>query len=166
MNKMRTRRRTSFAAAVALLALLVAGGSALAVPPDYVIINLGTINPDDFASSGDDASPALGIATGRNSGDGDQAFTWAPDADFVALPNFPTRAFCRGNGVNDLGVKSGPFWVLIGGHMPSVLVEISHLSNSQEENRLRTDAYKQKIAQGIYAGILDYIDSLAKGPTK
>jgi N-acetylmuramoyl-L-alanine amidase len=69
-------------------------------------------------------------------------------------------------GVTNLGVKSGPFWVLIGGHMPSILVEVSHLSNSQEESRLRTDAYKQKIALGIYSGILDYIDSLAKGPSK
>ncbi len=68
--------------------------------------------------------------------------------------------------VTDLGVKSGPFWVLIGGQMPSILVEISHLSNSQEESRLRTDAYKEKIAQGIYSGILEYIDSLAKGPSK
>ncbi len=65
--------------------------------------------------------------------------------------------------VKDLGVKSGPFWVLIGGNMPSVLVEISHLSNNQEEDRLKTEAYRQHIAQGIYVGILDYIDSLGKG---
>jgi len=65
--------------------------------------------------------------------------------------------------VKDLGVKSGPFWVLIGGNMPSVLVEISHLSNNQEESRLKTEAYRQNIAQGIYAGILDYLDSLGKG---
>jgi N-acetylmuramoyl-L-alanine amidase len=65
--------------------------------------------------------------------------------------------------VKDLGVKSGPFWVLIGGNMPSVLVEISHLSNNQEESRLKTETYRQHIAQGIYAGILNYIDSLGKG---
>ena len=32
--------------------------------------------------------------------------------------------------IPDLGVKGGPFWVLIGGEMPSVLVEVSHLSNA------------------------------------
>jgi len=64
--------------------------------------------------------------------------------------------------VKDLGVKGGPFWVLIGGEMPSVLVEISHLSNPQEEARLKTSAYRQLIAQGIYQGILDYIHSLGK----
>jgi len=65
--------------------------------------------------------------------------------------------------VTDLGVKGGPFWVLIGGDMPSILVEISHLSNSREENHLRTPEYRQKIAQAIYQGILEYINSLGKG---
>lgn len=66
-------------------------------------------------------------------------------------------------GVTDLGVKGGPFWVLIGGEMPSILVEISHLSNSKEEDRLRTEAYRQHVAQGIYKGIIAYINSLGKG---
>ncbi|MFW6123944.1 MAG: N-acetylmuramoyl-L-alanine amidase [Acidobacteriota bacterium] len=63
----------------------------------------------------------------------------------------------------DLGVKGGPFWVLIGGDMPSVLVETLHLSNSREEDLLRTEVYRQKIAEGIYQGILKYIQSLGKG---
>jgi len=65
--------------------------------------------------------------------------------------------------VESLGVKGGPFWVLIGGDMPSVLVEISHLSNPQEEERLRSPAYRRQIAQGIYEGVLEYIRSLGKG---
>jgi len=65
--------------------------------------------------------------------------------------------------INDLGVKGGPFWVLIGGEMPSVLVETLHLSNSREEALLRTDEYRQKIAEGIYQGIIQYIHSLGKG---
>lgn len=67
------------------------------------------------------------------------------------------------NDVQDLGVKGGPFWVLIGAEMPSVLVEISHLSNQIEEARLNSPQYRQEIAQGIYAGILSYIKSLGKG---
>lgn len=65
--------------------------------------------------------------------------------------------------VKDLGVKGGPFWVLIGGEMPSVLVEISHLSNLKEEGMLKSPRYRQQIAQGIYQGILEYIHSLGKG---
>jgi N-acetylmuramoyl-L-alanine amidase len=66
-------------------------------------------------------------------------------------------------GIKDLGVKGGPFWVLIGGEMPSVLVEISHLSNSKEEAKLKTAKYRQLAAQGIYDGIMDYVHSLGKG---
>jgi N-acetylmuramoyl-L-alanine amidase len=65
--------------------------------------------------------------------------------------------------IRNLGVKGGPFWVLIGGEMPSVLVEISHLSNLKEEGRLNTAGYRQNIAEGIYQGILKYIQSLGKG---
>ena len=53
--------------------------------------------------------------------------------------------------------------MLIGGEMPSVLVEISHLSNAQEEERLRSPAYRKQVAQGIYDGILEYMRSLGKG---
>jgi N-acetylmuramoyl-L-alanine amidase len=65
--------------------------------------------------------------------------------------------------IKDLGVKGGPFWVLIGGEMPSVLVEISHLSNAKEEAKLKTRKYRELAAQGIYDGIMEYIRSLGKG---
>lgn len=64
--------------------------------------------------------------------------------------------------INDLGVKGGPFWVLIGGEMPSALIEISHLSNSKEAQKLKDSLYRQQIAQGIYEGIMEYIQSLGK----
>jgi N-acetylmuramoyl-L-alanine amidase len=67
------------------------------------------------------------------------------------------------SGVENLGVRGGPFWVLIGGEMPSVLVEISHLSNATEEERLRSPAYRKQVAQGIYDGIVDYMKALGKG---
>jgi N-acetylmuramoyl-L-alanine amidase len=66
-------------------------------------------------------------------------------------------------GIKDLGVKGAPFWVLIGSEMPSVLVEISHLSNPGEEARLKTAGYRELAVQGIYNGIMDYIRSLGKG---
>ena len=65
--------------------------------------------------------------------------------------------------VKDLGVKGGPFWVLIGGEMPSILVEISHLSNSKEAERLKNPQYRRYVARGIYGGIKHYMESLGKG---
>ena len=66
-------------------------------------------------------------------------------------------------GIHNLGVKGGPFWVLIGGEMPSVLVEISHLSNAKEEAKLKTQKYRDLAAQGIFDGIMEYVRSLGKG---
>ena len=65
--------------------------------------------------------------------------------------------------VQNLGARGGPFWVLIGGEMPSVLVEVSHLSNAQEAERLKSPAYRKQAAQGIYEGVLEYMRSLGKG---
>jgi N-acetylmuramoyl-L-alanine amidase len=65
--------------------------------------------------------------------------------------------------VHDLGVKGGPFWVLIGAEVPSVLVEISFLSNPAEEENLRDPQYLERIALGIYQGIIAYKSSLEKG---
>jgi len=66
--------------------------------------------------------------------------------------------------VRSLGVKGGPFWVLIGSNMPSILVEVSHLSNAKEAARLKEESYRQKIAQGIYDGLVVYMQSLGKVP--
>ena len=65
--------------------------------------------------------------------------------------------------VVDLGYKGGPFWVLIGAETPSILVEVSYLSNSKEEGRLKNAHYRQYIAQGIYSGIKEYMNSLGNG---
>ena len=69
-----------------------------------------------------------------------------------------------GNGTRRMknrGVKKAPFVVLIGANMPSVLAEISFLSNPQDEKLLRTGEYRQKIAEALYAGIEQYADSLS-----
>lgn len=65
--------------------------------------------------------------------------------------------------VKSHGVKGGPFWVLIGGEMPSVLVEVAHLSNEKEEKLLQAESYRALIVEGLYNGIIEYIKSLNKG---
>jgi len=58
------------------------------------------------------------------------------------------------------GVKSAPFIVLIGAHMPSVLAEISFLSNAHDARLLARPSYRQRIAEGLYRGIARYVKSL------
>jgi N-acetylmuramoyl-L-alanine amidase len=60
----------------------------------------------------------------------------------------------------DRGVKKAPFVVLIGANMPSVLAEISFLTNPRDEKWLRRSDYRQKIAEALYQGILDYVNNL------
>jgi N-acetylmuramoyl-L-alanine amidase len=62
--------------------------------------------------------------------------------------------------VEDRGVKQAPFVVLIGAAMPSVLAEISFLTNQQEANLLRTDDYRQQIAEALFEGVREYQKSL------
>ncbi len=64
----------------------------------------------------------------------------------------------RYSDVNDLGVKQAPFYVLIGAKMPSVLVEVSFISNPIEGKRLESREYRRKIARGILEGIKNYIE--------
>jgi N-acetylmuramoyl-L-alanine amidase len=64
--------------------------------------------------------------------------------------------------IRDLGVKQAPFVVLIGAGMPSVLAEISFLTNKQDAQLLKTPAYRQQIAEALQDAILRYQDSLKK----
>ena len=58
------------------------------------------------------------------------------------------------------GVKKAPFVVLIGADMPSVLSEISFLSNPTDERMLQKPAQRQRIAQGLFRGVESYLSSL------
>lgn len=58
------------------------------------------------------------------------------------------------------GVKRAPFVVLIGANMPSVLCEISFLSNPTDERLLRRPIQRERIAMGIYRGIATYLASI------
>jgi N-acetylmuramoyl-L-alanine amidase len=60
----------------------------------------------------------------------------------------------------DRGVKKAPFIVLIGANMPSVLSEISFVSNPSDERLLRKTDQRQRIADGLYRGIATYLESL------
>ena len=59
-------------------------------------------------------------------------------------------------GVKDGGVREGPFWVLVGAQMPSVLVEVGFISHPQEARRLVDNNYRKTMARGLADGIERY----------
>ena len=63
-------------------------------------------------------------------------------------------------GTKNLGVKQGPFYVLVGATMPSILVEAAFISHEAEETRLKTPEFQERTAEGILEGIRGYIASL------
>jgi N-acetylmuramoyl-L-alanine amidase len=64
-------------------------------------------------------------------------------------------------GLRDRGVKKAPFVVLIGAQMPSILAEISFLTNPDDARQLREDAYKQRLAESLVAGVGKYLRGLS-----
>jgi N-acetylmuramoyl-L-alanine amidase len=67
-------------------------------------------------------------------------------------------------GLQDLGVKRAPFVVLIGAEMPSVLAEISFLTNRTDASLLKQASHRQRIAEALADGVLRYRASLKNAP--
>jgi N-acetylmuramoyl-L-alanine amidase len=65
----------------------------------------------------------------------------------------------------DHGVKQALFYVLFGARMPSVLVEVSFISNPLEEKLLAKDSYRVELAQSIASGVNKYMSALPEGQT-
>jgi N-acetylmuramoyl-L-alanine amidase len=62
--------------------------------------------------------------------------------------------------LRDLGVKQAPFVVLIGAGMPSALAEIAFISHDGEGGLLKTEKYRQRIAEALAAAIIRYTRTL------
>ncbi|HEY5056937.1 MAG TPA: N-acetylmuramoyl-L-alanine amidase [Acidobacteriaceae bacterium] len=68
----------------------------------------------------------------------------------------------RGNaGLKDRGVKKAPFVVLIGANMPSILAEISFVTNPKDASQLRDPDYRERVAESLYRGIARYESGLS-----
>lgn len=59
--------------------------------------------------------------------------------------------------IKNHGIKRAPFVVLLGVDVPAVLVEVSCLSNSEEERDLSSESHRENIAKYLAAGIFDYL---------
>jgi N-acetylmuramoyl-L-alanine amidase len=71
-----------------------------------------------------------------------------------------TGLAAKAPGMRDRGVKKAPFVVLIGANMPSILAEISFISNPGDERRLKNSDYRQRIAESLFRGISRYVNGL------
>jgi N-acetylmuramoyl-L-alanine amidase len=67
----------------------------------------------------------------------------------------------RDRGLRNRGVRKAPFIVLIGANMPSILAEISFVSNPTDAHKLQTPEYRQKIAEALYKGVTKYVSGLS-----
>ncbi|HWW22641.1 MAG TPA: N-acetylmuramoyl-L-alanine amidase [Edaphobacter sp.] len=68
----------------------------------------------------------------------------------------------KGNaGLKNRGVKKAPFVVLIGANMPSVLAEISFVTNPKDARQLRQPEYRQRVAESLYKGVAKYAGGLS-----
>ena len=75
----------------------------------------------------------------------------------MALDLFDSKKDARNR-----GVKTAPFYVLLGAQIPSVLIEVAYLSNRKDEQLLADASYRQKIAESIATGIRSYHDTLVQ----
>ena len=64
-------------------------------------------------------------------------------------------------GLKDRGVKKAPFVVLIGAQMPSILAEISFLTNPDDAEQLQKGSYRQRIAEALVSGVERYLRGLS-----
>jgi len=62
--------------------------------------------------------------------------------------------------VKDRGVRKAPFVVLIGADMPSILTEISFLSNPADEALLKKPEHRQRVAEGVFQGVSNYLQNM------
>ena len=105
-----------------------------------------------------------GVRTGR----GDLSFILSDmvqsgkEEESIALANrlqqsLVSRLRGRYPDVRGLGVKKGPFYVLVGAYMPCVLVETSFLSHPVEGRRLASSEYQSEIVEGLYLGMAEFL---------
>jgi len=99
---------------------------------------------------------AAGDGVNWNSAQGIETFVYEtrPPAA-VALANAVQRQLIRATGRPDRGVKSANFHVLRETRMTAILVECGFMTNRDECELLKSDAYRRKCAEAIVAGIVE-----------
>ncbi|MFZ5876684.1 MAG: N-acetylmuramoyl-L-alanine amidase family protein [Nitrospirota bacterium] len=85
------------------------------------------------------------------------------DERSLELAHTLQQAVMRGVGsqyeIVDLGIKRAPFYVLLNSGMPSILSELAFLSNPGDATRLGQPTFRQRLAEALAAGILQFTSS-------
>ncbi|HUX11559.1 MAG TPA: N-acetylmuramoyl-L-alanine amidase [Spirochaetia bacterium] len=63
-----------------------------------------------------------------------------------------------GDKETDRGLKAQDWYVVRNSRMPAVLVEVGFVTNKDEAKLLHDDSYLEKLARGLYLGIVDFVD--------
>jgi len=107
----------------------------------------------------------LRSVTGRTKGDRDVALILSDliqsykIQESVSLAEDIQQALVGKTRANDIGVKRGPFYVLVGAGMPCVLVEVSFLTHREEGALLAQAAYQDTLAEGLLRGIQRFVEN-------
>jgi N-acetylmuramoyl-L-alanine amidase len=67
------------------------------------------------------------------------------------------RAISRAKGIRSLGVKRGPFFVLVGAHMPCTLIEMLFIDNPTDRAMLSKEDFRSALALGVADGIHRFV---------
>ena len=68
--------------------------------------------------------------------------------------------------VEDRGVHTAPFYVLIGANMPSILAEVAFVSNPEDEKRLKSPEFRDLIAKSLLRGVRTYLEALSRNQSR
>lgn len=105
-------------------------------------------NADMFISIHSNSNPDSSIAG---------AMTFYPSSKSQQLALEVQSALVSATGSVDKGISPATFYVLRNTPMPSILVEMGFVTNAQEAQQLQSDQYRNKIATGIFNGVVKYL---------
>jgi len=84
------------------------------------------------------------------------AMTFYPSGKASKLALEVQNSIITQTGAVDKGTSPATFYVLRNTSMPSILVEMGFISNADEAKKLQEDSYRNKVAQGIFNGVVKY----------
>lgn len=87
------------------------------------------------------------------------AMTFYPSGKSSKLAQEVQNGIINETGAVNKGTSSATFYVLRNTSMPSILVEMGFVTNAGEARKLQEDSYRNKIAQGIYTGVVKYLNN-------
>jgi N-acetylmuramoyl-L-alanine amidase len=94
-------------------------------------------------------------ASVRQAASGSETYYLTPQS--LALAQMVQEELARISGLPNRGVKTANFLVLRESDVPAVLVEVAYVSNPEDENRLRTVAFRQRLAEAVVRGVQRFL---------